>query len=137
MRRHAATPRPAGPAPAPRYSLQTLRTDLPLPLFRPVPGGIRSCRKWHRRWSRSYRIVCKKAYLYETTLRLHSLFEQVNARYILRMPNVIGNPPSLAAFFDAWRRNKGTFLRFEGDRGLVETTYAETALEAAGFARRL
>jgi long-chain acyl-CoA synthetase len=53
------------------------------------------------------------------------------------MPNVIGNPPSLAAFFDAWRRNKGTFLRFEGDRGFVETTYAETALEAAGFARRL
>jgi long-chain acyl-CoA synthetase len=53
------------------------------------------------------------------------------------MPNVIGNPPSLAAFFDAWRRNKGTFLRFEGDRGLVETTYTETASRAAAFARRL
>ena len=53
------------------------------------------------------------------------------------MPNVIGNPPSLAAFFDAWRRNEGTFLRFEGDRGLVETTYAETASRAAAFAWRL
>src|SRR5947209_7411266 len=56
---------------------------------------------------------------------------------ILRVPNVIGNPPSLAAFFDAWRHNKGTFLRFEGDRGLVQTSYAETALGATRFAQRL
>jgi long-chain acyl-CoA synthetase len=50
---------------------------------------------------------------------------------------VIGNPPSLAAFFDVWRRNSGEFLRFEGDRGLVRTSYAETAQQACAFAERL
>ena len=53
------------------------------------------------------------------------------------MPNVIGNPPSLAAFFDVWRRNRGEFLRFEGDRGLVHLSYAEAGDRAAAFAARL
>ena len=53
------------------------------------------------------------------------------------MPNVIGNPPSLAAFFDVWRRNPGEFLRLEGDRGTVRITYAEAGTGAANFAARL
>ena len=53
------------------------------------------------------------------------------------MPNVIGNPPSLAAFFEVWRRNPGEFLCLEGDRGTVRVTYADAGTGAANFAARL
>jgi long-chain acyl-CoA synthetase len=50
---------------------------------------------------------------------------------------VIGDPPSLAAFFEIWRRNRGEFLRYEGDLGSSRLTYEETAQAAAAFAEKL
>src|SRR5690348_16151944 len=48
-----------------------------------------------------------------------------------------GKPDSLAAFFDEWRRNKGEFLRYEGDLGIGHLSYAEAARAATGFAEYL
>jgi len=50
---------------------------------------------------------------------------------------VIGDPPSLAAFFEIWRRNRGGFLRYEGDPASRRLTYEETAQGAIAFARKL
>ena len=50
---------------------------------------------------------------------------------------MIGNPPSLAAFFAEWHRNKGEFLRYEGDLGLGRADYAEAARSALGFAEHM
>jgi len=50
---------------------------------------------------------------------------------------LIGNPPSLAAFFAAWRRNRGEFLRYEGDLPVGHLTYAEAAQCAESFAEHL
>jgi len=50
---------------------------------------------------------------------------------------LIGSPPSLAAFFEAWRHNSGEFLRYEGDLGIGHITYADAARCALGFAEHL
>ena len=50
---------------------------------------------------------------------------------------MIGDPPSLAAFFEIWRRNRGQFLRYEGDVAASRLTYAETARAATAFAQKL
>lgn len=50
---------------------------------------------------------------------------------------MIGDPPSLAAFFSIWSRNSGEFLRYEGDVGPVRISYAAAAAGASGFAARL
>lgn len=50
---------------------------------------------------------------------------------------MIGNPPSLAAFFAIWRRNRGGFLRHEGGLSASHLTYESTARLAASFAARL
>jgi long-chain acyl-CoA synthetase len=50
---------------------------------------------------------------------------------------VIGDPPSLAAFFEIWRRNRGGFLRYEGDLAGSRLTYGETAQAAIAFAQKL
>ena len=50
---------------------------------------------------------------------------------------MIGNPPSLAAFFDVWRRNPGEFLRYESDLGAARLTYGATASHACAFVHRL
>jgi long-chain acyl-CoA synthetase len=50
---------------------------------------------------------------------------------------VIGNPPSLAAFFSIWSQNSGEFLRYEGDFGPVRLSYASAASAASAFSRRL
>jgi len=50
---------------------------------------------------------------------------------------VIGDPPSLAAFFQIWRRHSGGFLRYEGDLAASRLTYEETARAAAAFAQKL
>ena len=47
---------------------------------------------------------------------------------------MIGNPPSLAAFFEIWRRNRGNFLRHETTGSL---TYEAAASAAIAFAARL
>ena len=49
---------------------------------------------------------------------------------------MIGNPASLAAFFSVWSRNRGEFLRCEGDAA-GHLTYAEAAGASLGFAARL
>jgi long-chain acyl-CoA synthetase len=49
---------------------------------------------------------------------------------------VIGSPPSLTAFFDIWRRNRGAFLRYEGGPASY-LTYETAAKFAAAFAARL
>ncbi len=42
---------------------------------------------------------------------------------------MIGNPPSLAAFFETWRRNGGQYLRYEGAfTGTGRLTYEAAAL---------
>lgn len=51
--------------------------------------------------------------------------------------HVIGDPPSLAAFFEIWRNNAGTFLQDEGDFGIRRISYEQAAQLAAGFATRL
>jgi long-chain acyl-CoA synthetase len=50
---------------------------------------------------------------------------------------VIGDPPSLAAFFQIWRRHSGAFLRYEGDLGVSRLTYDEAARAAEAFAEKL
>jgi len=50
---------------------------------------------------------------------------------------VIGNPPSLSAFFGIWSRSSGEFLRFEGDFGPVRLSYAAAAQAASAFALHL
>ncbi len=50
---------------------------------------------------------------------------------------MIGDPPSLAAFFDIWRRARGTFLRYEGDITSSHFTYEKAAASATAFAAKL
>jgi len=50
---------------------------------------------------------------------------------------LIGNPPSLAAFYSRWGQNKGEFLRYEGDLGASHVTYSQAAGAAAAFAEYL
>jgi long-chain acyl-CoA synthetase len=50
---------------------------------------------------------------------------------------VLGDPPSLAAFFEIWRRNPGGFLRYEGDFAASCLSYEEVAGAAIEFAARL
>ena len=50
---------------------------------------------------------------------------------------VIGEPPSLAAFFQLWRKNDGEFLRDEGELGVRRVSYREAADQAVRFATRL
>ncbi len=50
---------------------------------------------------------------------------------------MLGNPPSLAAFYDVWRRNAGQFLRYEGGPGAGYMSYDAAARAAAAFAIRL
>ncbi|MDQ1471253.1 MAG: long-chain acyl-CoA synthetase [Bryobacterales bacterium] len=50
---------------------------------------------------------------------------------------LIGNPPSLAAFFTLWSRNRGEFLRYEGDLAASHLTYAEAGKAALSFAAHL
>jgi long-chain acyl-CoA synthetase len=50
---------------------------------------------------------------------------------------VIGNPPSLAAFFAEWHKNKGEFLRYEGDLSIGRLSYKEAAQAALGFAEHM
>ena len=50
---------------------------------------------------------------------------------------MIGNPPSLAAFFEIWRTNSGEFLRYESDLGAAHLSYKATAARATAFVQRL
>ncbi len=50
---------------------------------------------------------------------------------------MIGNPPSLATFFDIWRRSPGEFLRYESGLGSARWSYAAVASGASAFAQRL
>ncbi len=50
---------------------------------------------------------------------------------------MIGNPPSLQAFFEIWRRNAGGFLHYEGDIAALRLTYQQAANAAIGFAAKL
>lgn len=50
---------------------------------------------------------------------------------------MIGDPPSLTAFFNVWRSWRGTFLRSEGDIAVSRLTYADTAKAAAAFSMKL
>lgn len=50
---------------------------------------------------------------------------------------MIGNPPSLAAFFALWSQNSAEFLRYEGDVAPVRLSYRAAASGASEFARRL
>lgn len=50
---------------------------------------------------------------------------------------MIGNPPSLAAFFAIWRRNRGEFLRYEGGFPASHLTYDAAGRFALAFAGRL
>ncbi len=52
---------------------------------------------------------------------------------------MIGDPPSLSAFFEIWRRNRGEFLRHEGGigPGSARLTYETAAGHAAAFAAHL
>ncbi len=50
---------------------------------------------------------------------------------------MIGNPPSLAAFFSLWSKHSGEFLRYEGDVGPVRVSYGAAAGAASSFAARL
>jgi long-chain acyl-CoA synthetase len=50
---------------------------------------------------------------------------------------VIGDPPSLAAFFEIWRGNRSGFLRYEGDLGAGHFTYEQAARAALAFAQKL
>ncbi|HTA44188.1 MAG TPA: AMP-binding protein [Bryobacteraceae bacterium] len=50
---------------------------------------------------------------------------------------MLGNPPSLAAFFAIWRRNSGGFLHYEGGLAASHLTYQRTASLAVAFAERL
>lgn len=50
---------------------------------------------------------------------------------------MIGDPASLAAFFELWRKNPGRFLCYEGDIGVRRFAYAEAGGAAVAFARQL
>jgi long-chain acyl-CoA synthetase len=50
---------------------------------------------------------------------------------------VLGDPPSLAAFFEIWRRNQGEFLHYDGDAGAIRLRYDVAGRSAVGFAKRL
>lgn len=50
---------------------------------------------------------------------------------------MIGNPPSLAAFFSLWSKSPDEFLRYEGDVGPVRVSYSAAGAAASGFAARL
>jgi long-chain acyl-CoA synthetase len=50
---------------------------------------------------------------------------------------VVGNPPSLAAFYSLWKQNRGEFLRYEGDFGSGHLSYEDAARAAAAFAEHL
>ena len=50
---------------------------------------------------------------------------------------MLGDPPSLAAFFEIWRHYRGTFLRYEGDVSAGRLTYDQTAQAAAAFVSKL
>jgi long-chain acyl-CoA synthetase len=50
---------------------------------------------------------------------------------------VLGDSPSLAAFFEVWRRNSGGFLHYDSDFGRVRLTYDEAGRYASAFATRL
>ncbi len=52
---------------------------------------------------------------------------------------MIGDPPSLSAFFEIWRRNRGEFLRHEGGigPGSARLTYQAAGRQASAFASRL
>jgi long-chain acyl-CoA synthetase len=51
--------------------------------------------------------------------------------------HLIGNPPSLAAFFSLWSRNRGEYLRYEGDLGAAHLTYLQASRAALSFATQL
>jgi long-chain acyl-CoA synthetase len=51
--------------------------------------------------------------------------------------HLVGNPPSLTAFFEAWGHNSGEFLRYDGDLGIGHLSYAEAASSALAFAEHL
>lgn len=50
---------------------------------------------------------------------------------------MIGNPPSLAAFFSAWSGSRGEFLHYDGDAGAIRLTYQQVARGASAFAEKL
>ena len=50
---------------------------------------------------------------------------------------MIGNPPSLSAFFALWSRNRGEYLRCEGDLASGRLTYSEAARATSAFATHL
>jgi len=50
---------------------------------------------------------------------------------------LIGNPPSLAAFFDFWSRVRGEYLRYEGDLGGGHLSYEQASHAALRFASHL
>ena len=50
---------------------------------------------------------------------------------------MIGDPPSLAAFFGIWRRSRGVFLRYDGDITASHFTYAQAAAAAVAYAHKL
>src|SRR5579872_5107983 len=50
---------------------------------------------------------------------------------------MLGNPPSLASFYDVWRRNPGEFIRAEGSSRPSHLSYSAAATAAAGFALRM
>jgi long-chain acyl-CoA synthetase len=50
---------------------------------------------------------------------------------------VIGDPASLAAFFNIWRKNSGGFLCYDGDIGARRFSYSDASHAAAAFAGRL
>jgi long-chain acyl-CoA synthetase len=50
---------------------------------------------------------------------------------------MIGNPPSLAAFYSLWSGSSAEFLRYEGDVGPVRLSYRASGHAAAAFASRL
>jgi long-chain acyl-CoA synthetase len=50
---------------------------------------------------------------------------------------LIGNPPSLAAFFAKWSGSDGEYLRYEGDLAVGHLSYVEAARCASAFATHL
>jgi long-chain acyl-CoA synthetase len=56
---------------------------------------------------------------------------------IFRNLRLIGDPPSLAAFFAKWSGNPGEYLRYEGDLAVGHLSYGEAARAACGFAAHL
>ena len=50
---------------------------------------------------------------------------------------MIGNPPSLAAFYAHWAESRGEYLRYEGDLAVGHLSYREAARAASAFAAHL